>query len=229
MKDMHLRVASKKEHKCGWTMRGACDSNLRSMVRDERIGVTVRALKSRRKNRLRVGDGQRGSRGTQTNKHFAFLHQLIQTASVPLRLLQPGLQVQRCSIRLLSAAAAAPTHSVQKVAAHNHGGSDGDMRHTLRPTAAAGLVRYGYFCSTVFQLHLAVQPLLAVLHKGTAKGLHWEWLGGMRVVCVCVCVCVLAGDGPGGMLRVQCGAGHWHRIQMRAHFLVAQARTNKQR
>ncbi len=41
-------------------------------------------------------------------------------------------------------------------------------------------------------------------------------------------VCVLVGDGPGGMLRVQCGAGHWHRIQMRAHFLVAQARTNKQ-
>jgi hypothetical protein len=37
------------------------DSNLQSVVRDERIGITVHALKSRSKNRL--GNGQCGNGG----------------------------------------------------------------------------------------------------------------------------------------------------------------------
>ena len=80
------------------------DSNLQGVVRDERIGIAVHALKSRSKNRL--GDGQCSNGGAETNNHFALIHQIWQTACVPeTNCFSPA---RRC----WAAAFAAPPHFV---------------------------------------------------------------------------------------------------------------------
>ena len=80
------------------------DSYLQGVVRDERIGITVHALKSRSKNRL--GDGQCSNGGTETKNHFALVHQIWQTACVPeTNCFSPA---RRCC----AAAFAAPPHFV---------------------------------------------------------------------------------------------------------------------
>ena len=82
-------------------------SNLQRIIRDERIGIAVHALKSGSKNRL--SDGKRRHGGAEANNHFALLNQIWQTACV----LETNFFSPTC--RCCAAAFAAPPHFVSSL------------------------------------------------------------------------------------------------------------------